>query len=68
MPYKGEVMYLITYNQAVQGRAITANAVIKTHPFKWLTGSAEKYPEANTTLLNFWELSEEEFDKLSQHY
>jgi len=61
-------MYLITYQQWTGSMTITANAVIKMHPIDWLIGSEKKFPKANTTLINWWEVTEDQFKRLGEHF
>jgi len=72
-------MYLISYakDNEYNNRSWIVNSIVEQHPLEWVLSenqNAHKNKstagiQASTyTLINFWELSEEQYDAMKQEY
>ncbi len=58
--------WLILYSQTENGRVISANTVLETHPADFLIHLINKYPNCNNKLLFAIEISGRQFDDLKE--
>lgn len=59
--------WLITYSQNTGAQVKTVNKVIDTHPADWLLDALQKYPDADTVLINAIKIMGWQYLELREH-